>query len=49
MKTLTIKKKALFGCFRLAARVHELRAEGHRIESRTVETQGGKKVEEYSV
>ena len=36
-----------FGCFRLAARVHELRREGWQIEERTVETRGGKRVAEY--
>ena len=36
-----------FGCFRLAARVHELRREGHDIQERTVETRGGKRVAEY--
>jgi len=38
-----------FGCFRLAARVHELRREGHAIRERTVETRGGKRVAEYSL
>ncbi len=36
-----------FGCFRLAARIHELRREGWQIEERTVETRGGKRVAEY--
>lgn len=38
-----------FGCFRLAARIHELRREGWQIEERTVETRGGKRVAEYSL
>jgi hypothetical protein len=38
-----------FGCFRLAARIHELRREGWAIEERTVETRGGKRVAEYSL
>lgn len=38
-----------FGCFRLAARVHELRRDGWQIEERTVETRGGKRVAEYSL
>jgi hypothetical protein len=38
-----------FGCFRLAARIHELRREGWQIEERTVETRGGKRVAEYSI
>ena len=36
-----------FGCFRLAARVHELRREGWNVQERTVETRGGKRVAEY--
>ena len=36
-----------FGCFRLAARIHELRREGWQIEERTVETASGKRVAEY--
>ena len=38
-----------FGCFRLAARIHELRRDGWGIQERTVETQGGKRVAEYSM
>lgn len=36
-----------FQCFRLAARVHELRREGWQIAERTVETPSGKRVAEY--
>lgn len=39
----------LFGCFRLAARIHELRREGWDIHERTVETPSGKRVAEYSL
>jgi len=39
----------LFGCFRLAARVHELRREGWQIVERTVETASGKRIAEYSL
>ncbi len=39
----------LFGCFRLAARVHELRREGWAIAERTVETASGKRIAEYSI
>jgi len=39
----------LFGCFRLAARVHELRREGWEINERTVETASGKRIAEYSM
>jgi hypothetical protein len=38
-----------FGCFRLAARIHELRRDGWGIQERTVETRGGKKVAEYFI
>lgn len=36
----------LFGCFRLAARIHELR-ENWEIQERTVETASGKRIAEY--
>ncbi len=35
-----------FGCFRLAARIHDLRAKGHPIESREV-IRGDKHFAEY--
>jgi hypothetical protein len=38
-----------FGCFRLAARIHELRNQGWQIAERMVETGGGKRVAEYSM
>jgi hypothetical protein len=38
-----------FGCFRLAARIHELRRDGWNVQERTVETRGGKRVAEYSM
>lgn len=38
-----------FGCFRLAARIHELRREGWDICERAVETASGKRVAEYSI
>ena len=38
-----------FQCFRLAARVHELRREGWQIAERMVETGSGKRVAEYSM
>jgi hypothetical protein len=47
-ETLThLKAQNLFGCSRLAARVRELRAMGHRIDSRMVELPSGKRVAEY--
>jgi hypothetical protein len=36
-----------FQCFRLAARIHELRAQHWDIKERTVETPSGKRVAEY--
>jgi hypothetical protein len=38
-----------FGCFRLAARIHELRNQGWQIAERMVETSSGKRVAEYSL
>lgn len=38
-----------FGCFRLAARIHELRRDGWNVQERTVETRSGKRVAEYSL
>jgi hypothetical protein len=38
-----------FGCFRLAARIYELRREGWQINERTVETASGKRIAEYSL
>ena len=39
----------LFQCFRLAARVHELRREGWNIIERAVETASGKRIAQYSM
>jgi hypothetical protein len=38
-----------FGCFRLAARIHELRNQGWQIAERMVETSSGKRVAEYFI
>jgi hypothetical protein len=38
-----------FGCFRLAARIHELRNQGWQIAERMVETSSRKRVAEYSL
>ena len=47
--TLTpLEALQMFGCFRLAARVWELRCKGHNIESETIEV-GGKSVAQYRV
>lgn len=41
----------IFGCFRLASRIHSLRVKhGHiEIDKRTVTTEGGKRVAEYFI
>lgn len=39
----------LFGCYRLAARIHELRADGHTIVEQTIKTPSGKRIAEYSL
>lgn len=39
----------LFSCFRLGARIHELKAEGHPIRSRIVKSRDGKRWAEYSM
>ena len=36
-----------FECFRLGARIFDLKAEGHRIEKEMVPTSTGKRVAEY--
>ena len=39
----------LFGCFRLAARVYDLRQEGHNISKQIIELSNGVNVSEYSL
>jgi hypothetical protein len=36
-----------FGCFRLGARIYDLRAEGYTIDKTTVETPGGSRIASY--
>jgi hypothetical protein len=36
-----------FGCHRLAARIYDLRAQGHHIESVTITTPKGKRIASY--
>ena len=38
-----------YGCFRLGARIHELKQEGHVIHSEMVPTDTGKHVASYSL
>jgi hypothetical protein len=39
----------LFGCLRLAARIHDIRKMGHSVTKATMETDGGKKIAVYSI
>ena len=49
-KALTpIEALEKFGCFRLAARVHDLRNLGHNIVATDYETPSGKRVARYSL
>lgn len=36
-----------FGCFRLSARIKDLKDQGYPIEDRFIETETGKRVKEY--
>jgi len=45
-KLTGIKALKLFGCFRLAARIYDLKMSGHTIESSLI-TERGKKCSEY--
>ncbi len=38
-----------FGCFRLGARIYDLKKQGFSIKSKMVETRDGKRVAEYSL
>ena len=42
-----IEALSLCGCFRLAARIHDLRDQGNDILTDTITTQSGKKVAAY--
>lgn len=49
-RSLTPKDAYNFwGCFRLGARVYDLRREGYNIKSEMVEVEGGKHVARYSL
>jgi hypothetical protein len=49
-KTLTpMQALEKFGCFRLAARVHDLRMSGHNIEANDYVLPSGKRVARYSM
>lgn len=44
-----IEALSKFGCFRLAARINDLRADGHEIETTTLELPNGKSIAKYSL
>ena len=46
-KMTAIKALSEFGCFRLAARIGELRDDGYNIVSRMVKSSNGKRFAEY--
>lgn len=47
-KALTpLEALSRFGCFRLAARIKELREDGHAISTDKIETPGGARVARY--
>ena len=49
-KTLTpLEALDKFGCFRLGARIHELREEGENVMKEMVRTPGGAMVAQYSL
>lgn len=47
-KLTTLEALRRFGCFRLSARVYDLRVRGHIIVSKTIQV-SGKRVAEYSL
>ena len=47
-KRLTpLEALSLFGCFRLGARVYDLRQQGHNVKSRNIQVGKNKRVAEY--
>ena len=44
-----IEALQLYGCFRLASRIHELRHNGHPIEREIVEGSNGKRYAKYYI
>ncbi len=44
-----LKALSLFGCFRLASRINDLRKKGYPIDSTMIKTTGGKRVAEYKI
>jgi len=49
-KTLTaLEALKNFGTLRLAARIHDLKEQGHNVETRIVSTLSGKRIAQYSL
>lgn len=49
-KTLTaIESLSMFGCFRLPARIDNLRQEGYKIETEMIRLENGKRIGRYSM
>lgn len=49
-KSLTaLEALNLFGCFRLAARINDLRSEGYNIKTEIIATKNNKRVAEYKL
>lgn len=47
-QTITpVEALSLFGCFRLGARIYDLKQDGHQIEKDMIETPGGARVARY--
>ena len=48
-KITSLEALRLFGCFRLASRVHDLRERGHNIMKEMIIQPNGKRVAQYSL
>ena len=49
-KTITaLEALNRFNCFRLAARIYDLKEAGHQVQKRTIELEGDKRISEYSL
>ena len=48
-KITALEALQLFGCFRLASRVHDLRERGHNIHKEMIIQPNGKRVAQYSL
>ena len=48
-KITALEALRMFGCFRLASRIHDLRERGHNIYKEMIIQPNGKRVAEYSL